>query len=329
MPLLPTWCRDVAFLETSAPIPLERPFTADEADAAGVPASLRHKLVDLGLLRPLVRGVFVASQVPDSLRLRVLAISLVSPPHLIVVDRTAAWLHGVDALPRSAIHAMPSLDLFSQSASRSRRAGVRSGIRDLIPRDVEIVGPLRVTTPLRTACDLGRLLWRYDALGAIDGFLRLGVDREELLAEVDRFKGYRDVVQLRVLAPLGDTGAESQPESALRLHWYESGIPVPPETQIWEFADDGTAVFRIDLGSTSVKYGAEYFGEAFHDEDDADHDASRLEWLGAQRSWAMDVFTKEDVYGAELAAGGRLRRGFEAARGSFGFRTAAVIDLSR
>lgn len=294
-----------------------------------MPASLRHKLVDLGLLRPLVRGVFVATQVPDSLRLRVLAVSLVVPPHLIVVDRTAAWVHGVDALPRSAIHTMPSLDLFSLSASRTRRAGVRSGIRDLLPRDVEVVGPLRVTTPLRTACDLGRLLWRFDALGAIDGFLRLGVDPGALLAEVDRFKGYRGVVQLRVLAPLGDRGAESQPESALRLHWHESGIAVPPQTQIWEFADDGAAVFRIDLGSPSVRYGAEYFGEEFHGEDEADKDEARLEWLRTRRGWAMDVFTKEDVYGTELAAGARLRQGFEAARASYGLRTATVVDLAR
>ena len=77
-------------LDPSAPIPIDRPFTASDADSAGVDASLRHKLVALGLLRPLVRGVFVASQVPDSFRLRVSAVTLVAPPHAVVVDRTAA-----------------------------------------------------------------------------------------------------------------------------------------------------------------------------------------------------------------------------------------------
>ena len=329
MLVMPAWCRDVALLDSSAPVPVERPFTADEADAAGVPASLRHKLVERGLLRPMLRGVFVASHVPDSLRLRVSAVSLVVPSHVVVVDRTAAWVHGVDALARSAIHTMPSLDLFSSSASRMRRAGVRSGVRDLTARDAEEIGPLRITTQLRTACDLGRLLWRYDALGAIDGFLRQGVDQATLLAEVDRFKGHRGVVQLRQLARLGDTGAESQPESALRLHWHESGIPVPPVTQIWEYADDGTPRYRIDLGSPEVRYGAEYFGEAFHDEDVAEQDRERLAWLGAERSWLMDVFHKDDVYGRELGAGDRLRRGFEAARASYGLRRPAVIDLAR
>ena len=92
MPHLPTWCRDAVLLDERAPIPIDRPFTAALADSSGVPAALRHKLVTLGLLRPLVRGVFVASQVPDSFRLRVSAVALVTPPHAVVVDRTAAWI---------------------------------------------------------------------------------------------------------------------------------------------------------------------------------------------------------------------------------------------
>lgn len=329
MPQLPAWCRDVAFLHGSAPIPIDRPFTAAEADVAGVPAGLRRKLVAGGLLRPMLRGVFVVSHVPDSLRLRVAAVELVLPPHVVVVDRTAAWVHGVDALPRSAIHEMPSLDLFSLAGSRMRRAGVRSGVRELLPRDVEELEGVRITTPLRTACDLGRLLWRYDALGAIDGFLRLGVDQGRLLAEVDRFKGHRGVVQLRHLVPLGDDGAESPPESALRLHWHESGIPVPPQTQIWEHADDGTPRFRIDVGSPEVRYGAEYFGEEFHDDDVKQLDDERLAWLRKRRAWMMDVFVKKDCYGRELDAGDRLRTGFEAARASYATRSATVIDLAR
>jgi hypothetical protein len=127
MHVMPSWARDVVVLAADAPLPIDRPFTAAEATRLGVPSSLRHRLVDRGLLRPLVRGVFVASQVPDSLRLRVQAVQLVMPPHAVVVDRLAAWVHGVDALPRSAIHQMPDLDIFSAAGSRVRRAGVASG----------------------------------------------------------------------------------------------------------------------------------------------------------------------------------------------------------
>lgn len=329
MPRLPTWCRDAILLDVSAPLPVDRPFTAQEADAAGVPASLRRKLVALGLLRPVVRGVFVASQVPDSLRLRVAAVALVAPPHVVVVDRTAAWIRGVDALPRSAIHEMPALDLYSSSASRMRRTGVSSGIRHLSATDVEDIDGLAVTTALRTACDLGRLLWRYDALAAIDGFLRLGVSQDQLVHEVERFRGHRGVVQLRRLAALGDPGAESPPESALRLHWYEADIPARPMTQIWVHADDGTPRFRIDVGDPEVRFGAEYFGEEFHGEDDEAPDEDRLQWLRDRRAWAMEVFTKADVYGSDLAAGDRLCRGYLTARATMGLRGRTYVDLGR
>ena len=329
MPRLPSWCRDAVLLDSTAPIAIDRPFSAKAADRAGVPAGVRSALVDRGLLRPVLRGVFVASQVPDSFRLRVAAVKLVVPPHMIVVDRTAAWVHGVDALPRRAIHEMPSLDLFSREGSRMRREGVTSGVRTLTPRDIEVVDELTLTTQLRTACDLGRTLWRYDALGALDGFVRIGLDRDHLLDEGSRFKGHRGVRQLRELAPLSDPGAESQPESALRLHWYDAGIPAVPETQIWEYADDGSPLFRIDVGAREVRYGAECFGEEFHAEDDEESDDARLAWLEQARSWSMDVFTKDDVYGLDLMAGVRLARGFAEARAALGIRRTTYIDLAR
>ncbi|SED23558.1 hypothetical protein SAMN04489844_3980 [Nocardioides exalbidus] len=261
----------------------------------GVRASLRARLVERGLIWPLLRGVFVASQVQDSLGLRVGALQLVVPDHAVVVDRTAAWVHGVDALPRSAIHLMPRLDVVSSAGSRMRRPGIESGIRDFVPSDITVVGGLRLTTKLRTACDLGRRLWRYDALAAVDGFLRAGLDHSELLAEVDRFKGHRGVVQLRALAPLGDLGAESPPESALRLHWHDADIG-EPKTQIWEYDDDGRPTYRIDVGDPEARYGAEYFGEQFHGTDDEEHDEDRIAWLEEHRDWSIEVFTKVDVY---------------------------------
>ncbi|HEV2796257.1 MAG TPA: hypothetical protein VGV65_01445 [Nocardioides sp.] len=294
-----------------------------------MPAALRHRLVALGLVRPLVRGVFVAAQVPDSFRVRVSAVAMVTPPHAVVVDRTAAWIHGVDALPRSAIHEMPSIDLYSRGGSRMRRTGVASGIRDLRPTDIDELGPVAVTTRLRTACDLGRLLWRFDALAAIDGFLRQGVDQDELVREVERFKGFRGVVQLRRLAPLGDKGAESPPESALRLHWHEADIPAWPQTQIWVHDDDGTPRFRIDVGDAEVRFGAEYYGEEFHGDEVEEADQERIAWLERRRAWHIEVFEKEAVYGRELCATDRLHTGTVRARATLGGRAVTYVDLAR
>ena len=126
----------------------------------------------------------------------------------------------------------------------------------LLPRDVVEIGGLAVTSPLRTALDLGRLLWRFDALGALDQFLRIGVVADELIAEVARFKGFRGVVQLRFLAPLADPRAESLAESALRLHWKDAGLP-SPELQWWVYDEHGIAVFRLDLALPEVLFAAE------------------------------------------------------------------------
>ena len=209
-----------------------------------------------------------------------------------------------------------------------RRGGVASGIRELLPRDTEEIDGLLVTTTLRTACDVGRRLWRYDAIGALDGLLRVGVDQGELVAEIDRFKGYRGVRQLRELTPLADRRSESLPEAALRLHWIEADLP-PPEPQIWVHGDDGAPRYRIDVGHRETRYGAEYFGEAFHTEDVREADDGRLDWLRNQRAWTMDVFDKGSVYGRVPDPVVTLQEGFAKARAQLGLRATHYIDLGR
>lgn len=69
---------------------------------------------------------------------------------------------------------------------------------------------VRVTTPLRTALDLGCLLRAREAIAALDAFARLhGIPTALLTAELPRFKRRRGVRQLRTLVPLVDGRAES------------------------------------------------------------------------------------------------------------------------
>ena len=60
-------------------------------------------------------------------------------------------------------------------AGRLRNKLATSGERTVLPRDLMDVGGLCVTTPLRTALDLGRFLTRDQALSALDALLRLGL----------------------------------------------------------------------------------------------------------------------------------------------------------
>jgi hypothetical protein len=267
-----------------------------------------------GLVRPLLRGVYVATQAPDSVGLRAAALARVAPPSAVITDRTAAWLHGVPILPRSAVQQVPPLQCFDlRPGSRTRRDGVSSGERCLESYDVTEVGGILVTTPHRTALDLGRLLWRFDALAALDGFLRLGVSQTRLLGDLDRFKGYRGVVQLRQLVPLADGLAESPGESALRLHWYDAGLP-RPQLQHWVTDDDGVAIYRLDLTLPELRYAAEYDGEEFHGDRAVAHDTGRRRWLQDERSWTIGVYRNADVYGQNAYPVPDLRAGLHVAR---------------
>lgn len=315
---LPNWfSSDAVLLDEACPLPLDVPFTLQQAAAEGIPRGVLRVLHDHGLVRRLLHGVYGVAQLPDTIGTRCAALRLVVPDSAIVTDRTAAWLHGVDIQHRSAVYVPPPISVFSVSESRLRRPGIASGIRELRPRDIMCVDGFRVTSPLRTACDLGRLLWRFDALAALDGFLHLGLSHNELLAEVERFKGYRGVRQLRALAPLADSRAESPPESALRLHWYDAGLP-RPEPQVWVYDNDGTAVYRVDLALEEVAFGAEFDGKEFHSTDeDREYDADRRQWMSDHRNWTFEIFVAEDVYGRRTDPGPRLRAGLAQARKSF------------
>ena len=98
--------------------------------------------------------------------MRIAALRLVVPDGCFVVDRTAAWLHGAPMVLAPNDHLQPpKVSMFKHAdAGRLRNELARSGERTVLPRDLMDVGGLCVTTPLRTALDLGRFLSRDQAL---------------------------------------------------------------------------------------------------------------------------------------------------------------------
>jgi hypothetical protein len=203
-------------------LPLDRPFTPGIARAAGLERSTLDRLHRAGLVSRVLRGVYAATGAPDTVGFRAAALALVVRRDTVVVDRTAAWLHGVDVRDRSARGEPVPID----RVSRSHRDA--AGARLLTGRDVVVIEGVRVTTPLRTALDLGRLLPAGRALGAIDALLGTGsFSHTQLLAELSRMAGCRGIGQLRLLAPQADARAAGTAESVLRLHWNEARLPTP------------------------------------------------------------------------------------------------------
>ena len=286
-------------LECAQKVPQAHPFSWTQAQDLGLTRRQLMRLLELGLIRRPFKGVYVAATLQDTMALRLEILAMVVPPDCVVTDQTAGWLWAGDRVLAPNSHlATPALSVFCRPGHRLRSKLTTSGERRFLPRDLVEVRGLAVTSPLRTACDLGRLLPRDQAFAALDSLAATGsVTIDELLVEVTRFKGFRGVVQLRAFAPLADPRSDSQSESVLRLRWYDAGLP-RPECQVEAETPWGTT-YQIDVGLREDKFGAEYFGEEFHGVDRREHDERRLDWLRDVDDWTLVVARKNNVYGRQ------------------------------
>jgi very-short-patch-repair endonuclease len=305
-----------SWLERLGTLPHGEPFTTTSAREVALGSKALRWLTMCGFIRHPIRSVYVASDLQDSIELRCRMLGLVLPRDSFVCDRTAAWLHAGDrALAPNEHLDVPPISCFRPSArGRLRNNLSDSGERAIAPRDLMEIGGIAVTTPLRTAVDLGRLQRTADLkLHGMDCMLRLNVfTHQELLTEIPRFSRQRGVVELRVLAPLADGGSESFGETALRRRWHGAGLP-KPQTQIPVIVH-GREIYRLDMGLEGLLFAAEYNGAQWHGEERSEHDAERREWLERERGWSIEEFWRHHVFGREQDAERMLRHAYDAAR---------------
>ena len=275
--------------------------TTPAAEALGYSRQQLAAAVDNGVLRRCMRGVYVPSGWPDDLEHRARAAAAVLGAGRVFVDRTAAWLHGIDVLGFAERENLPSIETAVLTRRRANRAlGVRGRTRDLAERDVMLAHGVRVTTPIRTALDLACNLRRADAMGALDAFARQhDVSQVALLAELPRFKGRRGVVQARQLISMLDARAESARESQLRLAIKDAGLPSPAPQHVVIVSGQE---FRLDFAYPAHRVAIEYDGEQFHNSGEQRmHDQRRRELL-ADAGWTVIVVRRGDFVGVRLDA---------------------------
>lgn len=301
-------------IDPTQALPRDRPFTRREARALGVPDQSLCRAVASGLLQHPMRGVYFNSELDEDLTLRIMCTQLVVPPDAVVTDRTAAWLLGAPRVLAPGDHlVVPKLSVFRKPGYRLRNALSTSGERTFRPGDVMEVGGVKVTTPLRTALDVGRLLHRDQALGVMDALQKVhGFTNDDLARGARDFKGARGVVQLRELSPYVDGRSGSPSESVCRSKWLQMTSVPRPQVQIEVPAPHG--FYYLDLGVPKLKYALEYDGEEFHDDDQADHDRERRAWIRGHGGWLIDVVRKEDVFGVHADVEGIIFAGIRAAR---------------
>lgn len=276
----------------------KQPFLLSQLPAVGLTRSNLRDLVEAGAVRRMFRGVYCRADIEDSVELRAQAAALALPPGTVVCDRSAAWLWGVDCFDHAEHELLPALEVVSVNGQdRSRRGQLLSGKRDLLPDEICQVGGVRVTTPLRTACDLACLRGRNAALAVYDSFRREhGLSCADFERMLRRFRGRRGVKQARELAPYAVDTSESPGESWTRMVIIDAGLR-PPEPQVWTHVP-GFGWVRLDLAYEHLRVAIEYDGEEHHStEADRARDEERRDALRAA-GWLVIVVRKSDFTAA-------------------------------
>lgn len=273
------------------------PFTRGEARDLGLRDHQWRELVNDRHVREVYPGLYVDASLADTLPLRLAIAERLLSPSRVVARRTAAWLHGTDALDHRGFPATPPLEVLTgRQQLRSKSPLLHTYVADdLLATDIQIIGALQVTTPLRTAADLMRYAPRPDALVVADAYLHSGlVSHEELRKSLVRWRGRRGIRQAYEIVDLADAGSQSGGESRMRLRVIDLGLP-KPELQIPVVDLLGNERYLLDLGYRRWRLGLEYDGEEFHGPEHAAHDERRRTWIGG-RGWTVRAFRKVHIF---------------------------------
>jgi hypothetical protein len=130
----------------------------------------------------------------------------------------------------------------------------------LLAGETTIVDGVPVTSPARTAFDLGRRPGLQTAVISLDALARAtGITVDNVQPLMDAHRGARGMTQLRRALPLIDAGAESPQETRTRLVIIAAGLP-RPQTQIRVRNEWGAVLARVDMGWEKWLVGVEYDG---------------------------------------------------------------------
>ncbi|WP_204815065.1 endonuclease domain-containing protein [Mycobacterium riyadhense] len=131
--------------------------------------------------------------------------------------------------------------------------GIQTFDVTLQPNEFYLVNGLPVTTPQRTAYDIGRRKPIGTAIAYLDALMgATGVKAHEVAEIAEQ--------QLDSALELVDTGSQSLKETWLRLLLIRAGLP-RPKIQIPVLTKDGAQVYYLDMGWEGLKVAVEYDGE--------------------------------------------------------------------
>jgi hypothetical protein len=223
--------------------------------------------------------VYIAKKEQRTVALLASAAWLWTGRDCVIAGRAAAALHGA-----KWIDASTPVDVIGRNRRRQRGVTVRAEHID--PDEIMLIGDVPVTTPARTALDLGRHLPRDIAVTHLDALANAtGVRAADASALIERYSRTRGIRHAATSLALMDGGAQSPRETWLRLLLIDAGLP-RPRTQI-EVTDGINRAF-IDMGYDEPKVGLDYEGEHHSSRRDTYvHDIGRAEMI--ERGGWIDI----------------------------------------
>ncbi|CCQ17637.1 putative uncharacterized protein [Rhodococcus sp. AW25M09] len=246
------------------------PFRGSEALRSGV--MTRHQLSRN--YEKVLRDTYARKGTTRDARAMAFAASVCVGEDAVIAGASAAAVHGAKWIDSGA---PPSVLAIGRS---HQLPGLRIHHDAFDPCDVMIVDGFDVSTPVRTAFDIGRWVASPQSAILLDSLMAAtGLDAETVRAFALRRPGTRGIRRLFAALDVVDGGAESPQETRTRLLLIGAGLP-KPETQIEVRDSTGRFVGRIDLGWRHWRVGVEYDGvHHWLDERQRTRDIERFEDL--------------------------------------------------
>lgn len=202
-------------------------------------------------------GVYVQGE--PTLRDRTVGAWLWSGRRAVIAGVAASALHGASWVD-------PDIPIELIWRSSRPAAGLVARNESLADDEITRVAGLSVTTPARTAFDLGRHLPRDEAVARLDALAwtrRVTVDEVEPL--IGRYPSVRGIRRVKDALSLVDAGADSPRETWLRLRLTDAGMP-PDKTQIVVTVGRRRVLAILDMGWPRLGVAVNYDG-AYHQTD--------------------------------------------------------------
>lgn len=188
--------------------------------------------------------------------------------------------------------------------NRVRRAAVIGHRLQLPPEDIRSLNGLRLTSPQRTWLDLAAILLLDDLVAAGDALVCAHARSFEFprlplatIADLRRIislnAGRRGLVNARQAVEQIRVGADSPPETKLRLALVRAGLP-EPELNVTVVDRNGTEVLWPDLAYRAQRLGVEYDGGHHGSEEQYLKDIAR-EGRAMAAGWTIVRIGREDL----------------------------------